>query len=333
MIAFGPEILIALLVAIVLDALLGEPDWVWRKVPHPVVWFGNAIGWFDRRFNKPNEQSPFAGRSIGLVIILFLAGSGGAMAWILQDALISLGWAGFALLAILSSVLIAQKSLYDHVLAVQKPLAANDIESARYAVSMIVGRETDRLEQDGVARAAIESLAENFSDGIVAPIFWFVLFGFPGLVVYKIVNTADSMIGHKNERYMWFGWASARLDDLLNLAPARLTMLLLLLSPFKTSAGQQSSSTSAVWKAIIKDAPKHRSPNAGWPESATAGRLGIALSGPRYYGAELVDEPFVNDGGKVDIGATEISDALKLYRSSLIVQFLAIAAIATFGLI
>ncbi|WP_245418380.1 adenosylcobinamide-phosphate synthase CbiB [Cohaesibacter intestini] len=333
MIAFGPEILLVLLVALAIDALLGEPNWVWERFPHPVVWFGKAIGLCDRLFNHPSEQSPFVGRLTGLMVIIVLFAGGTALAWFLQESLLSLGIFGGIVLALVSSVLIAQKSLYDHVLAVQKPLEDGDIIAARQAVSMIVGRETKFLEKDGVARAAIESLAENFSDGIVAPVFWFALFGFPGLVAYKIVNTADSMIGHKNDRYLWFGWASARLDDLLNLMPARLTMLLLLLSPFHPVGGRAAMGVGAVWAAIKRDAPKHRSPNAGWPESATAGRLDIALSGPRYYGSKLVDEPFVNDGGRVDIGPVEVGDALRLYRSSLIVQFLAIAAIAGFCLL
>ncbi len=333
MIAFGPDILLVLLVAIAIDALLGEPNWVWEHFPHPVVWFGKAIGLCDRLFNHPSEQSSFVGRLTGAMVILCLTAAGAFVAWILQESLLSLGALGFGILAIVSSVLIAQKSLYDHVKAVQLPLEAGDIVAARQAVSMIVGRETKSLEKDAVARAAIESLAENFSDGIVAPVFWFVLFGFPGLVAYKIVNTADSMIGHKNDRYLWFGWASARLDDLLNLAPARLTMLLLLLSPFRPGGGRAPVGVGVVWTAIMRDAPKHRSPNAGWPESATAGRLDIALSGPRYYGGELVNEPFVNDGGRVDIGATELGDALRLYRSSLIMQFLAIAALAGLSLL
>ena len=310
---------------------------MWDRVPHPVVWFGKAIDWFDRHLNHPargsSQQTACLGRLSGLFVILFLASASGWLAWLVQEVLMSFGLLGAALLSVFSSVLIAQKSLYDHVLAVQKPLEADDIEQARTAVSMIVGRQTERLEADGVARAAIESLAENFSDGIVAPVFWFALCGFPGLVAYKMINTADSMIGHKNDRYRWFGWASARLDDGVNLAPARLTMLLLLFSPFHRRGNGQSAPLVRVWNGILKDAPNHRSPNAGWPEAAIAGRLDIALSGPRYYGENLVEEPYVNDNGRVAIGASEIGDALRLYRSSLIIQFFTIAAAAVFSMV
>ena len=309
------------MVAILLDAIIGDPDWLWNRLPHPVVWVGKAISWLETRLNHPDTQSAQSGRLSGILTVLILTCAGGVLAYGIQAVFLDLGVFGLLCLAVLGATLIAQKSLFEHVRAVAEPLEADDIETARFSVSMIVGRDTARLDEAGVSRAAIESLAENFSDGIVAPIFWFALCGFPGLVVYKIVNTMDSMIGHKNDRYLHFGWAAARLDDLLNLAPARLTMLLLLFSPFKRAENESNVGVQAVWKVIQSDAPRHRSPNAGWPEAAMAGRLGIALSGPRYYGADLVDEPYVNDGGRTDIGAATIMEALSLYRSSCFVQF------------
>ncbi|WP_373235833.1 adenosylcobinamide-phosphate synthase CbiB [Cohaesibacter celericrescens] len=328
MILLGGGFLFVVALAIALDAIFGEPDWVWRRVPHPVVWFGAWIERFETRFNQPKTQSAQSGRLSGLLSLVFLVAAGGALSWVVQSLLLSFGFLGGVVLALLSSTLLAQKSLYLHVKAVEDPLACDDILAARKAVSMIVGRDPEKLDGAGVARASIESLAENFSDGIVAPIFWLALLGLPGLVIYKIINTADSMIGHKTERYLHFGWAAARLDDGVNLVPARLTMGLLLLSPFRSRVAEQEKTIARIWRGIAKDAPRHRSPNAGWPEAAMAGRLDIALSGPRYYGTEMVDEPFVNARGRRDVGAAEVDDALRLYRSSCLVQFMIIIAIA-----
>ncbi|WP_316862346.1 adenosylcobinamide-phosphate synthase CbiB [uncultured Cohaesibacter sp.] len=318
-------ILAAVLIAILVDALFGEPAWLWHRVPHPVVLFGKLIDWLDAHFNHFRQQSPSSGRLAGVISLLFLVIGGAVLGWALEAGLLALGIPGLVLIGILSSSLIAQKSLYDHVGAVATPLIVGDREKARQAVSMIVGRDTSKLDDAGIARAAIESLAENFSDGIVAPLFWFVLFGLPGLIVYKIVNTADSMIGHRNEKYTHFGWAAARLDDVLNLAPARITMALLLFTP--VSLGRMPSLSAVQWSSLLKDARRHRSPNAGWPEAAIAQRLGIALSGPRYYDGVFVDEAYVNDTGERDIGGYDINASLVLYRNACILEFLVIALI------
>ncbi|WP_319531953.1 adenosylcobinamide-phosphate synthase CbiB [uncultured Cohaesibacter sp.] len=242
MIIAGGGILFAVVIALLIDALFGEPDWVWRRVAHPVIWFGRMIDAWDRWFNVQDKViSPSSRRLAGVVGLFLGVCLLGICGWIAEALLMGLGWPGYVVIGILGSTLIAQRSLHDHVQAVEDPLSIHDVESGRTAVSMIVGRDPQKLDEPGIARAAIESLAENFSDGIVAPLFWFCLFGLPGIVVYKFVNTCDSMIGHKNERFGAFGWASARLDDLLNLIPARLTMLLLLFSPIRADGVGQGS--------------------------------------------------------------------------------------------
>lgn len=330
MIPFGGEFLFVVLIAIILDAIIGDPDWLWRRLPHPVVGFGACISFFERHWNRHQQQSEFAGKFLGALALVILLALFSSVAYAIETVLMALGFVGYAILGLLSATLIAQRSLYDHVAAVARPLSRGDVAGARKAVSMIVGRDPEKLDEAGIARGAIESLAENHSDGIVAPIFWFAVLGFPGLVAYKLVNTADSMIGHRNARYQWFGWGAARLDDFLNLLPARLTMLLLLFSPLK-SYGENGQTISSIWRVIMKDAPRHRSPNAGWPEAAMAGRLNIALSGPRYYGDQKVDEPFVNADGQIDIGGEEIRRALRLYRSACVVMAGLIAIGALFS--
>ncbi|MBV9078242.1 MAG: cobalamin biosynthesis protein CobD, partial [Methylobacteriaceae bacterium] len=218
---------------------------------------------------------------------------------------------GAILLALAASVLLAQQSLFLHVRAVERAFAAGGLPAARRAVSMIVGRDPDRLDDAGVARAAIESCAENFSDGVVAPAFWFALGGLPGLLVYKAVNTADSMVGHLSERHRAFGWASARLDDVLNLAPARLAGLLVALAA--PAGGGRIGPALAVME---RDARLHRSPNAGWPEAAMAGALGLALGGPRVYAAGPVDEPMLNAAGRRDAAPGDIGRALRVMAAA-----------------
>ena len=327
MIIFGENILFAVLFALLFDALFGDPDWMWRRMRHPVVWFGGFLSFFDKGLNHPEQQTAEAGRLLGGLAIALLVILIGAVGWYLQSVLSTGTLVGHVIVGLLAFPFIAQKSLYQHVRAVGWPLVRGDTNGARRAVSMIVGRDTQNLDKAGIARASIESLAENFSDGVVAPVFWFGLFGLPGLFVYKLVNTADSMIGHKTDRYQHFGWASARLDDGLNLIPARLCMLLLLFAPLEFPSGSRKR-LQAVWRGIVNDAPLHRSPNAGWPEAAMAGRLDVALSGPRYYGSELVEEPFVNASGVRDVGAEEIGQALRLYRSACILEAILVSMLA-----
>ena len=276
-----------LAIAMGLDAALGEPRWLWDRLPHPAVLMGRAIGRAEARLNTGGSR-----RVKGAVLMLGLGGAALLLGWLLEIL-------GPLAEVIVVAVLLAQKSLVEHVRAVADGLRIS-VGDGRRAVAMIVGRETSRMDRGDVARAAIESAAENFSDGVVAPVFWYLLGGLPGLLLYKLTNTADSMIGYRTPRYAAFGWAAARFDDLLNLVPARLTAALLALMLGVT--GQRA--------AIIDEAGRHRSPNAGWPEAAMARGLGVALSGPRAYDGQMRDYPFVNPGGRRDIGPGEIEAAV-----------------------
>ncbi|WP_166418178.1 adenosylcobinamide-phosphate synthase CbiB [Cochlodiniinecator piscidefendens] len=278
-------------IAMLLDAALGEPKWLWDRIPHPAVLMGRIIGGADTKFNSGLHRK-FKGILVCASLVLCAAFLG-----ILIESLPF----GSVLSVLITAILIAQKSLTQHVQAVSTALRGS-IEDARYAVSMIVGRDTSNMDGPAVARSAIESAAENMSDGVVAPIFWFLIAGLPGLLVYKIVNTADSMIGYKNERYGDFGWASARFDDVLNWAPARLTAILIALTSLRTDA----------FAVITRDAKLHRSPNAGWPEAAIAVVLGISLSGPRSYDGEMRDFPFVHPEGTPNANADDIDASLSV---------------------
>ncbi|MEG3663648.1 adenosylcobinamide-phosphate synthase CbiB [Celeribacter halophilus] len=268
----------ALSLALILDAIFGEPKWLWSRLPHPAVLMGRLIGWADTRFNT-GDMRKLKGALLVLVLTLCAA--------MLGLFLRHIPFIGPWIEVLLGAILLAQKSLIQHVKAVADGLERSLFEGRR-AVAMIVGRETQELDAPAVSRAAIESAAENFSDGVIAPAFWFLIFGLPGILVYKLVNTADSMIGYRTERHRDFGWAAARLDDLLNLAPARLSALLLF--PW--------SKPLSLWRDILAEAHRHRSPNAGWPEAALSRSLGVALSGPRAYHGELRDYPWVNPTGR-----------------------------------
>lgn len=276
-----------LIPALLLDGVMGEPKWLWARVPHPAVLMGRLIGWCDTRFNDGT-------RARGALVLAALVLAAGLAGWLI--AALPLGWLWSVLLA---AILLAQRSLVTHVRAVADGLRYG-VNPGRRAVTMIVGRDTSALDESGVARAAIESAAENFGDGVVAPAFWFLVAGLPGILIYKLVNTADSMIGYRTPRHEAFGWAAARLDDVLNYIPARLTAGLIAL---------------AFWSAravdvTLQDARLHRSPNAGWPEAAMAGVLDVALSGPRSYHGEMREFPFVNAGGEREIGVAEIEAAI-----------------------
>ena len=280
-----------LALALILDALFGEPDWLWRRVPHPAVVMGRAVGWCDARFNQG------AGRRLkGAIAFAGLAvaalGIGAAIAAVPDYGLLEI---------LIAAMLLAQKSLADHVRAVASGLRLS-LADGRMAVARIVGRDPEALDGPGVARGAIESAAENLSDAVVAPAFWFLLFGLPGLMLYKLTNTADSMIGYRTPRHEAFGWAAARFDDLLNWIPARATAFLI-----AARTGQLGA-----WRAIAAEARQHRSPNAGWPEAATARALGVALSGPRAYHGTVRDYLFVNPSGAHEIGAAEIDASADL---------------------
>jgi len=291
----------AMAVAMAVDALVGWPAPVFARIGHPVTWLGALIAALDARWNRTTD-SPALRRAAGVAAALTVIGLAAGMGWVLQAACPE-GWAGTFLIGILAWPLVALRSLHDHVAAVATPLQAGDLDAARAAVSQIVGRDPALLNEAGIARAAVESLAENTSDGVVAPLFWGALFGLPGVIGYKAINTLDSMIGHRTERHEAFGWASARIDDLVNLVPARLTGLLFaLLAPRRSEA----------IACMFRDARRHRSINAGWPEAAMAGALGVRLSGPRIYHGHMSDEPWLN-GAARDPLAADLAGGLAIY--------------------
>jgi adenosylcobinamide-phosphate synthase len=301
---FG-ETFLMLAAALALDRLIGDPKWLWGRLPHPVALAGRAIQRLDAKLNQDAQPSRMR-RLMGVLAVIIMGIAAIVLGWLvgLSD---KLGPLGLVVEIIALAVLLAQKSLIDHVAAVQAELAKDDLDGARRAVSEIVGRNVAELDEAGVARAAIESAAENFSDGVVAPVFWFLLLGLPGLLLFKVVNTADSMIGHRSPRHEAFGWAAARLDDVMNFVPARLTALLLALAAYV-----MGRPAGAAVRLALADAPKHKSPNAGWPEAALAGALGLALGGPRSYGALAVDGVWLNAEGKRDAGAADIRAAIRL---------------------
>ena len=301
-------ILLALL-ALLLEAALGYPQWLVDRVGHPVIWIGRLISAMDRGWNQA-ARSFAARRAAGVAALLVLVLVSGGVGFGLQVALLAIPF-GLLALALLSSSLLAQRSLHDHVARVATALEQGGLDAGREAVSHIVGRDPLSLDEAGVARAAIESLAENFSDGVVAPAFWMAVAGLPGAAIYKAVNTADSMIGHRTARHEAFGWASARCDDVLNLPASRLTGFAIIAA----AALLPGLDARAAWRALRRDARHHRSPNAGWPEAAMAGALGLALAGPRHYGGVLVEDALMGDGRR-EATAADIRAALRLYRTT-----------------
>ena len=295
------------LLALLIELIVGYPDWLARAIGHPVTWMGRLIGTLDRWWNRPSRAAD-ARRSLGVLGVLLLVVVTGAVSWALQRGLLALPL-GIVALAILASTLLAQRSLRAHVARVADALEREGLAAGRAAVAHIVGRDTAALDEAGVARAAIESLAESFSDGVVAPALWMAIAGLPGAAIYKAVNTADSMVGHRTERHEAFGWAAARLDDLVNLPAARLAALLLVAG----AALRDRKRAAAGWRAIWRDAHHHRSPNAGYPEAAMAGALGLALAGPRVYAGVTVDDALMGDGRR-EASASDIRAALGLYR-------------------
>ncbi len=286
-----------------IELAVGYPDRVLRAIGHPVTWMGHLIGALDRLLNR--KPAARAGGVVAVLVLLFVVG---AIAAVLQWALLRLPF-GLPLVAVLASTLLAQQSLHRHVADVATALDNEGLVGGRRAVACIVGRDTGALDEAGVARAAIESLAENFSDGVVAPVLWLVIAGLPGAALYKAVNTADSMIGHCTPRHAAFGWAAARLDDLVNLPAARLAALLIVAA----AALSSTNSPGQAWRAVLRDAAKHRSPNAGYSEAAMAGALGLSLAGPRTYGGVRVDDALMGDGRR-DADAADVRRALGLYR-------------------
>jgi adenosylcobinamide-phosphate synthase len=300
--------------ALAIDAVLGWPDRLYARIGHPVTWIGRLISDTEARWNR---GGPAKRRTMGALCVLVVTAAAALPALAVQSLLPS-GLPGVILGAVLAWPLVAARSLRDHVAAVARPLAGGDLAGARTAVSMIVGRDPARLDGAGVARAALESLSENASDGVVAPLFWGAVAGLPGIAAYKAINTMDSMIGHRNDRYEDFGKVAARLDDLVNLIPARLTGLAIAVA---------SGRTRASFRVMMRDAGRHRSPNAGWPEAAMAGALGIRLSGPRVYGDRVAEEPWLNAGAP-DPAPADLSLGLALYVRALVLCGAGLLALA-----
>jgi adenosylcobinamide-phosphate synthase len=324
------------LIAMLIELCFGYSKGISNVIGHPVTWIGRLIGVLDNWLNSdesPPVPSSQAGdgwlrarRAAGVVAILILLVVVGALAFVVEHELTRIPF-GILAAGVLASTLVAQRSLNRHVADVASALEKGGIASGRPAVAHIVGRDTAGLDAPGIARAAIESLAENFSDAIVAPVIWMIIAGLPGAALYKAINTADSMVGHRTPRYVAFGWAAARLDDLVNLPASRVSALLLVVAAALT----KDTSACAAWRAVCRDAARHRSPNAGYPEAAMAGALGLSLAGPRVYAGVRVEDALMGDGRR-DADAADIRRALALFRCADAI-LIALLAAATFVLI
>jgi adenosylcobinamide-phosphate synthase len=307
--AHGWTLMTLACLALLIEALVGYPDWLVSAIGHPVIWMGRLNDMLDRLLNRDTD-SDTTRRAGGILAVLIIVGAAAGAAWLLEHALLALPL-GIIVVAIVASTLIAQRSLHQHVARVATALEHGGLAAGREAVSHIVGRDIAELDEAAVARAAIESLAENFSDGVVAPALWLAVGGLAGGAAYKAVNTADSMIGHRTPRHEAFGWAAARLDDLINLPASRLTALLIVGAA--ATRGDGNGTWRDAWQAVRRDAPHHRSPNAGYSEAAMAGALGLALGGPRSYRGMKVDDAIMGHGRRAATAA-DVRAALALYR-------------------
>ena len=293
--------------AMALDWLVGDPAWLWRGVlRHPVVLVGGAIAWLEGRHNRP-ETSDRARRWLGALVVALVVGCAALIGWAISWLVASVPY-GWALELVLVAILVAQRDLFDHVRHVGRALARDGLEGGRAAVARIVGRDPDSLDHHGVLRAGIESLAENFSDGVIAPLVWYLVLGPIGICAYKAVNTLDSMIGHRSPRFLAFGMAAARLDDAANLVPARLSGVLFALAALFVPKARPLAALTTMWR----DAVKHRSPNAGWPEAAMAGALDLALAGPRRYHGTYVTDDWIG-AGRARVELPDLRRALALF--------------------
>jgi adenosylcobinamide-phosphate synthase len=310
-----------LIIAFGIEAMLAYPAAVFRAIGHPVSWIGALIAALDSALNRP-DTSFAARRAAGVATVLLLLAGSLAVGALLEMVARDLPYLGFAVAILVVATLIAVGNLDQHVRAVSAALRADGLAGGRRSIAKIVGRDPDALDEAAVCRAAIESLAENASDGVTAPALWFLLGGLPGIIAYKAINTADSMIGHMSERHRAFGWAAARLDDVVNLPASRLTGLLFVAA----AAMVPGASAPSAWRAYRRDARRHRSPNAGWPEAAMAGALGLRLAGPRVYGGVLVDDHWMGDG-RAEATAQDIDRALMIYRTAFGSALLLVAAL------
>jgi adenosylcobinamide-phosphate synthase len=319
--------LLAALAALLIEALIGYPDGLTRRVGHPVMWIGALIEVLDRCLNH-QAWTARSRRAAGALAVLILILAVALPAVVLERGLSALPFGALAV-ALVASTFMAQRSLYDHVARVADALDRDGLAAGRTAVAHIVGRDPDRLDAAGVARAAIESLAENFSDGVVAPALWLIVGGLAGGAVYKAINTADSMIGHRTPRHQAFGWGAARLDDLVNLPASRLAALLTVAAA-AVSPRLSTRAAAAAWSALRRDAARHRSPNAGYPEAAMAGALGLKLAGPRFYaGIRVADAPMGD--GRWEATTTDIRAALALYQRADAMLIVLVATLALFA--
>jgi adenosylcobinamide-phosphate synthase len=293
-----------LLVILLLEAAIGYPQWLYRAIRHPVVWMGALITLLEARWNVGSERRRLIAGCALMLLLLFVVAAVGVL----------VEWASLVALVLIGTTMLAQRSLYTHVADVLRPLAAGDLGAARLAVAQIVGRDTESLNAEGVSAAAIESLSESFCDGIVAPAFWFLVAGLPGLIACKAINTADSMIGHKDERHRAFGWAAARADDLVNFIPARLAGLLI------CAVGPGGLIT------MFRDAHLHASPNAGWPEAAMAGVLARQLGGPVSYDGESAHRASLGNGPRPDVASLRV--ALRVFGRACLALWMIVGALA-----
>jgi adenosylcobinamide-phosphate synthase len=308
--------------ALLIEAVIGYPGFLARRAGHPVMWIGRLISFLDDALNH-DHMTNASRKAAGMATLVIVIGIAFGLAFALELTLLRLPF-GILLCALAASSLFAQRSLHDHVARVAAALEKDGLAAGRKAVAHIVGRDTEILDEAGVARAAIESLAENFSDAVVAPAVWLGIGGLPFVAMYKAVNTADSMIGHRTVRHQAFGFAAARLDDIVNLPASRLSALLIIAAAATTGR----AAALRAWRAVLRDAPHHRSPNAGWPEAAIAGALDLALAGPRSYGGIEVADAFMGHGRRAATAA-DIRRALMLYRraDALLISLCAAAAL------
>ena len=298
--------LLVLILAIIVDAVAGDPRWLYSRIPHPIVVIGHQIELLDRFLNQ-THYSPVTRKLLGVISILIIVSSAWLIGWLIAWSCNQVSF-GVVLQALIVSIFLAQNSLYQHVASVAKACKADDLIDARTQISHIVGRDPNSLDQRAIGRAAIESLSENFSDGVVAPIFWYVVGGLPALIAYKALNTSDSMIGYLTDKYADFGWCAARFDDAANFIPARLSAFIITIAAFIIP----SATGNSAFTTAIRDAKKHRSKNAGWPEAAMAGALGIKIAGPRNYDGILVEDAWMGDG-IANVDASHIFMALRIY--------------------
>lgn len=317
----SPDRVLILIAACGIEAVLAYPALVFGAIGHPVSWIGAAISALESRLNRP-AYSDAMRRSAGVMTVLLLVAVSLGVGLALEMAVRSVPVLGFVLAVAIVAALIAAGNLDQHVRAVAAALRTEGLVSGRQSIAKIVGRDSEALDQAAICRAAIESLAENASDGVTAPALWYLVGGLPGMIAYKAINTADSMIGHMSERHRAFGWAAAKLDDLVNWPGSRLTGLMFVAA----ASVVPGASSSSAWRAFRRDARRHRSPNAGWPEAAMAGALGLRLAGPRVYDGVTVDDHWMGDG-RAEATPEDIDRALTIYRVAFVGTLLIIAAI------